>query len=102
MFKKMGWNKDGKTFGWGESPDADWKVILLSTVVVLILAASWSFYFYTKTENGVVAEGEGVVIEAKTLDIEVLKSTSVYYQNKALEFEKIKSGSSTPVVDPSN
>lgn len=102
IFKKIGWKKDGRPFGWGASPDADWKTIFLSTIVLILLASAWSFYVFTQVGRGEVSVDEAVTGEQLvTFDIEELKSAVSYYEAKAKAFEQLRNGSTTTVSDPS-
>src|SRR3989344_5765629 len=88
-FKKLNWKTNGKLFGFGTSPEADWKIIFISTVALALLVIIISAFIFIKIDKG-----------EKTLDISLLKKTVSYYQGKAVEFERIKRAS-TPAVDPS-
>ena len=100
-FKKLHWKTNGRLFGFGLNPEADWKIIFISTSILVVLAILLSVFMFIKIDNGEIflvkrpaEEGE------KTLDISLLRETVSYYQNKALEFERIKS-LKIPAVDPS-
>lgn len=102
ILQKFKLKRGGSPFGWGASPDADWKVIFLSTLALIVLVSVWSFLEFIKVSKGEVSivEDDGVVTTA-LFDLNNLKDTAAYYEAKALEFERIKNGTSTSVVDPS-
>ncbi len=90
-----------KKFGFGTSPEADWKIIFVSTIILTILVIVSSIFIFIKIDKGEIfvvekSAGEG----DKTLDLSLLRETVSYYQNKALEFERIKRAR-TPATDPS-
>jgi len=89
------------TFHFGKSPEADWKTILLSTVFLTLLIIVFSVYMYIKIDKGeIFASNKSAGTDEVILDVNLLKETVSYYQNKALEFESINKAS-TPYVDPS-
>ena len=102
VLKKFKWKREGNPFGWGASPDADWKVILLSTLVLIVAVSGWSYYEFNRISRGEIftVENENGE-ETPIFDLNNLKKTAAYYEAKAFEFEKIKNGTSTAVVDPS-
>ena len=100
-FKKWNWGVKSRLFGFGTGPEVDWKIIFISTMVLTILIIVLSTFIFIK-----INKGEIFVVEKsaergeKVLDVSLLKKTVFYYQDKALEFERIKS-LVTPAVDPS-
>lgn len=100
-FKKSIWKVNGRLFGFGTSPEADWKIILISTIILTVLVIALSVFLFIKVDKGEIFMVEkSVGQKEKALNISLLKETVFYYQNKALEFERIKS-SVTPTADPS-
>lgn len=100
--KKLEWGKGGRPFGWGSSPDEDWKTIFLFTILLIVAVGAWSFLTYFQIKSGALLEDEFYLgSELPSLNLEDLGNTTSYYQNKALELEKIKSGRGTNIVDPS-
>lgn len=98
--KKSGWKVRGG-LGFGASPEADWKIILISTMILAVLVIALSVFVFIKVDKGEIFVVErSVDKEEKALDISLLRETVLYYQNKALEFERIKN-SVTLIVDPS-
>lgn len=102
--RKIDLKRDGRTFGWGASPDSDWKVIFITTMTLALLVGAWDALTYFKVRSGDlaagVASGES---ENATLNKESLKRAVEYYQAKEIEFEKLKRGSATTTTatDPS-
>lgn len=77
--------------GLGTSPDADWKIIFASTIVLIILMVILNVFIFIKIDRQeVVVSGEAGKERQKALDLSELRKTVLYYQNKALEFDKIK------------
>ena len=100
-FKKLNWKTDGRLFGFGTSPEADWKIIFISTVALALLVIIISAFIFIKIDKGEIFVVEQSDEQGeKTLDISLLKETVSYYEGKAVEFERIKRAS-TPAVDPS-
>lgn len=100
-FKKLNWETNGKLFGFGTSPEADWKIIFISTVVLALSVIILSAFIFIKIDKGEIFVVEQSDEQGeKTLDISLLKETVSYYEGKAVEFERIRRGS-TPAVDPS-
>ena len=60
-----------------------------------------SVFIFIKIDKGEIFVVERASVQKeKALDVSTLKETVTYYQNKALEFEKIKS-QVIPATDPS-
>lgn len=100
ILKNLDW-KHRRPFGWGSSPDADWKVIFVGTLLLISLVTIFNLVVFFRVDKGEFFAEEEVTAEIPTLDTEELKETLNYYQNKALEFERLTSGEATVVVDPS-
>jgi|SRR3989338_7295529 len=100
-FRKLSLKVDGRFLGFGTSPEADWKIIFISALLLAVLVIVLSVFIFIKIDKGEIFVVEKLVGEKKnTLDLNVLRETVSYYQNKALEFESIKN-TKTPSVDPS-
>ena len=101
IFKKSRSQDAGPLFGFGTSAQADWKIIFFSTLVFILIVSILNLALFVQ-----INRGEIFVIEEKdnapqhTLDLEKLRETNAYYQNKALGFERIKKATSTPITDP--
>lgn len=99
--KKWNWRINGRLFGFGTSPEADWKIILILTMILAVLVIVLSAFMFIKINRGeIFVVKRSIEQEEKVLDTSLLRETVLYYQNKALEFEKIKN-SVTPATDPS-
>jgi hypothetical protein len=98
--KKWNWKVNGRLFGFGSSPDIDWKIILVTTIAFIILVVVSSIFLFVKVDKGSIFRVATVEQESATLNVTLLKHVVSYYQNKALEFERLK-GSVVPSIDPS-
>ena len=87
----------GRALGWGSGPDADWKVMFLTFVILLLLTLGLCINLYIGVRNtGEMGENNLVapISEAK------LKRVSGYYQKQKLDFESARSIPET-IKDPS-
>ncbi|OHA92437.1 MAG: hypothetical protein A2665_00385 [Candidatus Zambryskibacteria bacterium RIFCSPHIGHO2_01_FULL_46_30] len=99
--KKSGWKVRGR-LGFGTSPEADWKIIVISTMVLTVLVVALSIWIFIKVNEREFFTVEPLEEErGKTLDTLLLRKTVLYYQNKALEFDRIKNAGTSTVADPS-
>jgi hypothetical protein len=99
---RLNWKSNGRLFGFGTSPETDWKIILVSAVVLAFIVITLCAYMFIKINKGeIFLVDQSTDTEAKTLDVEVLRETVSYYQSKALEFEHIRNATTTEAVDPS-
>lgn len=100
--KKIEWKHDGRTFGWGASPDADWKVIFLATFFLIVVVAAWDVFTYFKVKSGDLSASDvSGETELPKLNSDSLKNILEYYADKADELEKIKAGTSS-TMNPSD
>ncbi|MEX2013480.1 MAG: hypothetical protein WD897_01005, partial [Parcubacteria group bacterium] len=84
--KKSGWSVRGG-LGFGASPEADWKIILISTIILTVLVIALSVFVFVKVGKGEIFVVERLVgEEERALDTSLLRETVLHYQNKALEF----------------
>ncbi|OHA91007.1 MAG: hypothetical protein A2832_00260 [Candidatus Zambryskibacteria bacterium RIFCSPHIGHO2_01_FULL_44_22b] len=80
------------------NPQTDWKIVFTSTLILVIIAVALSILVFVKIDKEeVFVSGYGA---NRALDTSLLEDTVDYYENKAEEFEKIKTNK-TSVVDPS-
>ena len=101
FFAQLNVQKDGRLFGHGTSPEADWKIIFISTMVLAVLVIGLSTFVFIKIDRGEIFVVEKLAEQGdKILDLSLLRETVSYYQDKAVEFERIKRVK-TPSVDPS-
>ena len=100
ILKNLDWNTR-RPFGWSSSPDADWKVIFIGTVSLIVFVSILNLVVFVRVDKGKFFVGEEVITETLTLNTEKLKKTLTYYQNKAAEFKRFTSGGATVIVDPS-
>jgi hypothetical protein len=94
-------NRGGRFLGFGLSPETDWKIIILTFMICMFLVLIGCAYFFIKIDNGGFLP---VTDEEKTpsssFNINRVRQTVNYYDNKSKELEIIKS---TPedILDPS-
>jgi hypothetical protein len=101
FLNKLNWKINGRLLGLGGSPEADWKIILVSTLILTVLVIALSVFIFIKIDKGEIFVVERPAGEGeKNLDVSLLKETVSYYRAKALEFERIK-GLVIPAIDPS-
>ena len=101
FFKRFSWKVNGRLFGFGTSPEADWKIIFISTVVLVTMVIVLSIFVFIKIDKGEIFVIERLPDQGeKILNLSLLKETASYYQDKAAEFERIKN-STSPSADPS-
>jgi hypothetical protein len=94
-------NKNGRLFGFGVSPNADWKILFVSSVLLVILACILGSYFFIRVNLGqLVGQKSYQTEEGKVFDEDLLKQTLEYYKSRAVMFEEIKMTKET-VPDPS-
>ena len=100
-FARLNLKKNGRFLGYGTSPEADWRIIFASTAILAVLIIGLSAFIFIKIDRGeIFVVKESAEQGDKTLDLSLLKETVSYYQNKALEFERIKRAK-TSAADPS-
>ena len=98
---KLHWKIGGRLFGFGTSPETDWKIILVSTLILSVSIIVLSVFIFIKIDKGEIFVVDKPTGEGKeNLDTFLLKETVSYYEAKALKFERIK-GLVVPAVDPS-
>ena len=98
---KLNWKINGRLFGLGSSPEADWKIIFISALILAVSVIALSVFIFIKIDKGEIFVVERSLDQGeKTLDIFLLKETVSYYQGKAREFDRIKS-LVVPAKDPS-
>ena len=101
FLKEFNWRVNGRLFGFGTSSKADWKNIFISTIILAILTIILSVFIFIKIDKGeIFVEKKTAEPEKQILDLSLLRETVSYYQNKALEFERIKNAK-VDAVDPS-
>jgi len=94
-------HKNGRLFGFGVSPNADWKVLFAVFTILSILVLSFSTYLFVKIDHGTlfVETNQAPVVTPK-LNAEQLTRTLEYYNERALNIQSIKLNPST-IPDPS-
>jgi len=97
--KKLSLMRGGSLFGFGLSAHRDWKIILSGFMILIILSAGFSFLVFQQINNNTTGANQEEVVQNNSLDTELLKKTIIYYQEKAIKLEEIKSKKST-LADP--
>ncbi|MFZ2048866.1 MAG: hypothetical protein WAV25_01025 [Minisyncoccia bacterium] len=94
-------HKNGKLFGWGVSPNADWKVLFTVFLILTVSVFALGVYMFIAIANGDIflVEKPATTTE-RSLDSEKIKKTVLYYETRAKKLEEIKS-SNNRIVDPS-
>jgi len=101
LHKKINFRIPSNLFGFGTSPEADWKIIFVSLLVLALLVVGLCAYVFLNVDKqDIFMVGETKVNSEQVLDLVRLKETILYYQEKALQLEKIKRLDSSS-VDPS-
>lgn len=101
IFSKFKINRGGHFLGYGVSPENDWKIILMTFMIMLALTLGACIYYFLKVNNGdflVLTDEEKT--PTSTFNLNRVRQTINYYESKSEELEKIKS---TPevILDPS-
>ena len=100
--KKLNWKIDGKIFGFGTSPEADWRIIFISAIILVVLVIAFSIFMFRQTnQTDIFTPDDLGVPEGQILDTSVLRETILYYQNKESEFGRIKNSALLVPADPS-
>jgi hypothetical protein len=101
VIKKMDFKGDGHPFGFGLSPEADWKVILVATIVLSLAVSAINLFMFVGVDKGEIFTVDITESsDAPSFDLDALKSANEYYSQKSEAFEAIKAeGASVP--DPS-
>jgi len=100
FFKKLSWKPSGRLLSFGVSPEEDWKIIFISSIILVFVVIILNVYIFIKIDKGEIFGVTKSTEQEELLDISLLKETVFYYQNKALKFESFNSGD-TSIVDPS-
>ena len=88
---RVKFRQNGRIFGWGTCPEADWKVIFITMVVLIVLTIVFNILMFIQINRGaifVTVKPEGN--KQETLNPDLLRQTISYYQGKVLEFERIQ------------
>lgn len=91
FLKKPDLKFSGNPFGFGTSPEADWKVIFISSVILAISFVIFSVYIFIKIDKGEIFVSKKTTNQdGQVLDTTLLTETVSYYEAKALEFKEMK------------
>ena len=101
-FNKINFRINGSLFGFGTSPNYDWKIIFTITVILIVLVTTLNVFMFLKSQKGELSTSEQTAQgEDLALDLEKVRELNSYYKTKALEFNRIKRGGTVRIVDPS-
>ena len=93
--------KNGRLFGFGVSPNADWKILFNIFLILILLVSFLGIYMFVGVANGdIFVVDKSPVVEAKNLDTNILQSTISYYESRAAKLEALKTNKNL-LVDPS-
>ncbi len=101
FLKLGGAGKLFSSFRLGKSPEADWKIIFLSTASLVLAVVALSAFMFVKVSKGEIFTLETETpAEERTLSTSRLERAAEYYSLKASEFERLISAPASS-VDPS-
>jgi hypothetical protein len=92
-------HKNGRLFGFGVSPNADWKILFVSSTVLALIVAGLGTYFFVQVNRGEVVGEKKSTLDDRAFDSTLLKTTVNYYRTRSAKLEEIKSLNTPP--DPS-
>lgn len=101
IFSKLNFRSGAPSLNLGKGPERDWKLIFSSAILLTVFVIGLSFYMFIRIDKGeifVVERRDDR--EGRILDVDKLRATVDYYQDKAQEFERLKS-QVTQSPDPS-
>lgn len=100
--KNLDWRAGGRIMRLGESPEMDWKIIFVSAAALAVVTIALNIFMFVRIDKREIFVVDATLTQGSSvIDLDILRSTLSYYQSKAIEFEKIKSGTIPVVVDPS-
>ena len=99
--KKISLKRNGHLFGYGNGPDADWRIIFIVLAIFMIAVIASGLYIFLEINRGeLFSPKEEAAATPTRLNTALLDKTISYYQYKATELEKIKA-SKESIKDPS-
>ena len=93
--------KNGRLFGFGVSPNDDWKILFTIFLILIMAVSLLGVYMFIAIANGdifLVDQTPAPIIEK--LNITQLQKTILYYDTRAKNLEVIKVNNNQ-VIDPS-
>ncbi|MES2214063.1 MAG: hypothetical protein V4465_01560 [Patescibacteria group bacterium] len=101
QIKGLKLHKNGRLFGFGTSPKADWKVIFIVFILLFILLTAVCVDLFIKVNKGeIFVVQRGVAAPVPTLNTALLDKTVMYYEDRAKTLEDIQANRDA-TVDPS-
>ncbi len=102
FFNRLNLKSSGRWLSFGAGPESDWKIIIVSTTFIIFITILLNIFVFFQVDKGeIFVINEPEQLGERTLNLEILRETVLYYQNKAAEFEKTRSAPITGLVDPS-
>lgn len=98
--KRDEYKTHGKFLGWGSGPDADWRVMFTTFLVLLFLVVVYSGLAFYQVWQGVFS-AEIVETADSPININLLKRNTEYYKSKQAVFDSILNTPET-TPDPSS
>ncbi len=94
-------HKNGRLFGFGVSPNADWKVLFVFFFIILTIVLSLGIFLFVKINNGslFVVKTETSAVAPK-INVDQLSRTIEYYDERAKNLEDIRKNK-VSIPDPS-
>jgi len=83
------------------TPKAFWQRILATTIALTILVVLIDLSMFIKIRSSEIPPVREEILTSSRFDLGKLRRTFIYYDNKRKEFEKINSGGTVEVTDPS-
>ncbi len=79
------------SFSFGQTPDKDWKILLGSSFLAILLAIGVSIFVYTKVNQGeIFLVDKKEVIQPKVLNRFELERTISYFESRNEDFLSLK------------
>jgi len=98
---KIHLHKNGKLFGWGVSPNADWKILFTVFSILIIGVFVLGIYIFLAIANGdIFLVDKALTTIDKKFDAESIKKTVIFYDARAKKLQEIKN-SGNSISDPS-
>lgn len=93
--------RNGRLFGFGTSPEADWKIILITTVLFTIATVSFSAYMFIEIHRGEFFQPDSQTsISTRPLDQELLEKVLAEHESREARLLEITANKEI-IPDPS-
>jgi len=86
----------------GIHPDRDWKLILYTTIILILIVVIFDGYLFLQVNSGeaIFFTGKSVRIKERTVSYEELNSIIDFYKNKKSQFSSLTEEVPN-IIDPS-